>query len=59
MHAHALSYCAIDEPAGVAPLRAPMTLVSRRAESVGPAATFIALVRELNQAGAPAASATG
>ncbi len=48
VHAHALAYCEIAEQPGVAPLRAPMTLVSRRAEAVGPAATFIALVRELN-----------
>ncbi|MBV8035573.1 LysR family transcriptional regulator [Roseateles sp.] len=50
VHAHALAYCDIAELPGTRPLRAPMTLVSRRAEPVGPTATFLALVRELNQA---------
>jgi DNA-binding transcriptional LysR family regulator len=45
VHAHALAYC---ELAKAEALRAPMTLVSRQADPVGPAATFIALVREVN-----------
>ena len=48
VHAHALAYCGIAVPSGATPLRAPMTLVSREAQPTGPAATFLALVRELN-----------
>lgn len=54
VHAHALAYCEIAGPPGAAPLRAPMTLVSRQAEPVGPAATFLALVREINAGFKPA-----
>ncbi|MBI3349529.1 MAG: LysR family transcriptional regulator [Burkholderiales bacterium] len=54
VHAHAVAYCEIAELPGAAPLRAPMTLVSRQADPVGPTATFLALVREVNAGLRPA-----
>lgn len=54
VHAHALAYCELAGPPGAAPLRAPMTLVWRQADPVGPTATFIALVREVNERLRPA-----
>lgn len=50
VHAHAVAYCELAPVPGAPPLRAPMTLVSRQAEPVGPTATFLALVRALNAA---------